>query len=301
MTPYDLQVMGHAVKTAAPLGRAATLLLRHTVPTSAAIGAGLGALGGAAGNKEDRFHGALRGAVLGGVSGAAARGLGGAIHDAHLLNPYASTTKTVIGGMRRAMQAPVHFAKRQVHGLTGAYADRPGDIGLRSSATAEKKIDLLRRRHHALGGDAAAHTEAIKALREEGRRGDAALKHGLTHLPGLARGLAKHPKETAKALLHEVGGARGAAFSVGIPLALSAPDIARGDESAKGGRSMRQKLVGLGTNIAGGAVTAGLPILPQLAGAVAIDAAGQKVLGHRPRREALEAANRQLVELRAQK
>jgi hypothetical protein len=125
------------------------------------------------------------------------------------------------------------------------------------------------------------HVGRMQGLTEEGLRGDDALRAGITNVPGVVRGLATRPGETAKALKNEMlaGGGMGAgAVAVGLPLALAAPDLARGDESATGGRTMRQKLVNTGSGLVGGALTAGMPIIPQIATGIGIDSLAARTI-----------------------
>lgn len=134
------------------------------------------------------------------------------------------------------------FAKRQAHGLTGAYAREASDIGLNPDA----------------------------------------VRKGITSLPGLAKGLARRPGETLKAVGHEAmsgGAAAGLGLGVGLPLALAAPSLAKGDESRAGGRSLGQKAVGLGADIASGALTAGVPILPAAVGSAALGSLANRTIG----------------------
>jgi hypothetical protein len=141
----------------------------------------------------------------------------------------------------RAGKSVKNFAKRQAHGITGAYADQAVNIGLNPAAVAQ----------------------------------------GITSIPGLARGLTSAPKETLRHVGREAfsGGKAGLALGVGLPVALAAPDLSRGDESATGGRTMRQKLVGFGSNVVGGTLTAGVPIVPQIIGGGVIDGVANRVLG----------------------
>jgi len=144
--------------------------------------------------------------------------------------------------LARATKTLGNFAKRQAHGLTGAYANEAASIGLSPKA----------------------------------------VQQGVTSLPGLARGLASRPRETLHAVGQEAlsgGAATGLGLGVGLPLALAAPDLARGDESAKGGRSLRQKAVGLGAQVAGGALTAGVPVIPGALGGAAIESIASRTLG----------------------
>lgn len=149
------------------------------------------------------------------------------------------------GVLVRAGKAVRNFAKRQAHGLTGAYASEAAQIGLNP-----------------------ANVQA-----------------GVTSLPGIAKGLVRRPKETIKAVGREAmsGGRTGLALGVGLPVAFAAPDLAHGDESAQGGRSMRQKLVNVGSGVVGGALTAGVPVLPQMIGSTGVDVVSNKLLGGRKR------------------
>lgn len=290
---------GHLEKSAARIPASVLRALETSVHNGplhgAALGAGAGALIGAASGEEGNrassaFRGAIRGAAIGGVTGA----VGQAAHDRRLLSPSIGAGEALRGGIADVARVPVRFAKRQLHGFTGAYADRPGEIGLRSTATAHGDIDKLRRRleHRVRSASPEERTRLVKEfeghrnnLLADGLRGDAALAAGVTNMPGIVRGLRHDPKNTLKALWREStgGSRRGTALSVGVPLVLSAPDIARGDERDVGGRSMRQKVVGLGTNLAGGVVTSGLPAVPQLVGGVAFDELGQRITRSRRR------------------
>jgi hypothetical protein len=154
--------------------------------------------------------------------------------------------------LARAAEGVRNFAKRQAHGFTGAYADQAARIGLNPDRVAE----------------------------------------GITSLPGLARGLHRDPKGTLKAVGREAvsGGRAGLALGVGVPVALSAPGLAHGDESATGGRSMRRKLVGLGSGIAGGTLAAAVPAVPQLIGTTGLDVVSDRILGGRARRRRVQEA-----------
>ncbi len=204
------------------LGRAA---VANPTAAGAVLGAGTGAVGGAvAGGPGNR----LRGAALGAAGGAA-------------------------GG---ALLGRSNFGKRQVHGLTGAFAN-----------TAEEAA--------AIGLDATAHAQ------------------GISSIPGIARGLANSSTRatTAKNLgsfmLH--GGAPGGSMGqrafnytmAGLPLAMAAPGLMRGDESATGGQTRTQKVVNLGLNTAGSVLTAGMPIVPQIMGSMGVGALAEKIT--RPR------------------
>lgn len=295
MNAYD--VFYEEVTKSATAARALTRAARWLTESpgrTALVGAGVGAAQGALTHGDEgvgaaALKGGLRGAAVGGAAG----GLGRAYRDTRLLNPALSPGAAVGETAKRIGQGIKDFGKRQIHGFTGAYADQAGEIGMRSRAAASKKIDLLRKRQ----ADLAAHgeltdkakkklVEEAKSLREWGAGGDAALKAGITNIPGIVKGMATRPFSTMKAMGKDMvggGGALGTSVALGLPLAIAAPDLARGDESAQGGRSMRQKLVGVGSGLVGGALTAGVPVLPQLVGGVAVDAAASKALGGKKR------------------
>ncbi len=189
--------------------------------------------------------------------------------------------------MSRMGSGAKRFLQRQRHGFTGAYANEPGRIGLRSSARAAEKTDLLKRRLQdelSVPRSAASkkkllakHREKLEELAQEGRMGDEALRAGITSIPGIAKGMVRNPKATSKAMWKDVtggGGLGGTAMAVGLPLAITAPELARGDESDKGGKTLRQKLMETGALTAGGIATAGLPILPMMAAGAGMDTAG---------------------------
>ncbi len=259
----------------------------------AVLGAAAGGVRGALQEQQPggpgAMHRALGGAVQGAALGAGAAALGRGYRDTRLLNPGLSAGQAVGETVASVGRGVKHFGMRQLHGVTGQFADRAGEIGLRSSATSAKKVDLLNRRL----GDSISHGDplppktltrhraSINELRQEGERGDAALKAGITSLRGVGRGIATAPVQTVKALGREMGsgGRAGLALSVGLPIATAAPDLARGDESSVGGRSLKQKAVGLGTGLAAGALTAGLPVIPQIAASTGLEAAGRRLVG----------------------
>jgi len=298
MTPEMLRGMRFEIeKIAAPLGllaRGARAFTESPMRTAIATG-GVGAAHGAYKSHQEGGS-ALGGAIRGGAQGAALGGgaamAGRAYRDTRLLNPGMGAGKAVWGTVQRMGQGVKHFGQRQLHGATGAYADRAGEIGMRSTAHSNKKIDLLKRRlddqlKHTSGPKADALRQKFEGARDgllrEGAQGDAAIKAGITSIPGVAKGLVRDPRGTGKALWNATtGGSRaGMAMGVGLPLALSAPDLMRGDESAQGGRSMTQKLVGTGAMVGGGMLTAGLPIIPQMAAGMGIDAAANRLTGAR--------------------
>lgn len=295
------QICFELLKTASALDAVsrAARWVTHSPGRGAALGAGLGAAHGAVQNRDQGLAGAtagaLRGGLRGGLVGGAAAGLGRAYRDTRLLDPSMSAAQAVGGTAKRLGQGVKNFGKRQAHGFTGAYADQAGEIGLRSTAAATKKIDLLKRRaadelQYGNNSDArqwqtyAKYVERAADAKEWGQQGDKAMAAGITSIPGVARGLARAPVNTVKALGRDmIGGGgnklMGATTALGVPLAIAAPDLARGDETAQGGRSLKQKLVGVGSGLAGGFLTAGMPVLPNIVGGIAVDAVANKTLG----------------------
>lgn len=221
--------------------------------------------------------GALRGGALAG--GAAALGRG--YRDTRLLNPAMGAGSAVVGTAKRIGGGLANFGKRQIHGLTGAF-DRDA-IGMAGNASAAKKVDLLGRRtadelkhaptaRHA--GIQKAHDAAVKGTLEEGRGSQALADAGITTLPGIAKSLSS--SKTRGTALRAMGksvtdGSGGVAMSLGVPLAMAAPSLAKGDETATGGMSMGKKVRNIGINAATGAAFGGLPIIPQLATGIATD------------------------------
>jgi len=286
---------------APPLLAQAGHFLRQSPLRTAAIGAGVGALAGAAANPEDRLGGARRGALLGGAVGGIGAGAARAARDTQLLagRPL-SAMETVTGTAKRFGEGGAAFVRRQVHGLTGAYAD-PAKTRIRSSVEAARRQNLLDAR---LGDDLRMarnpqRAEAIKqraaqeaaSLKEWGEGGDRALKAGITSAPGVVKGLAgKNRKETLSALKDEVLGGRGGGrkaqamalgLGVGLPAVSGLYDISKGDESAAGGRTVGQKAMNLATNVGVGTLTMGMPFGAQMITSSAADALGQKLVSPR--------------------
>ena len=313
MTPDTLRSMRLELEKRAAVykglaRRAARAFTRSPMASTVATGTAGAAVGGARGAIAERQQGgsgiiggvagAAQGGILGAAAGGATSGLGRSYRDAKLLNPALSRSGAVGAALARGGKKVTDFGKRQVHGFTGSHRNRPGEIGLRSRATAEKKITLAELR----AKDELKHVsdpkkrkkiqETLKSrasrLREVGAQGQESLEAGATSLPGLARGFRDDPKRLGKALMHETtGGSKaGTALALGAPVAMMGPSLAKGDESATGGRSLKQKLVETGTMIGGGVLTGGLPIVPMVAGGVAIDAAGQALLRKKKKRQA---------------
>ena len=271
------------------IGQAARWLSESPART-ALLGAGVGAAHGVLTRGDESagsaaMKGGIRGAAIGGAGGM----LGRSYRDTRLLNPTLSGAEAVGATAKRVGEGIKNFGKRQLHGFTGAYEDRASQIGLRSTGEADRRIELLKLRQ----ADVKSHggltdkvkkdfAEKILSLHEWCRGGDQALRSGITSIPGVIGNLATRPIHTAKALGRSVtggSGAQGMALGLGLPLAISAPDLAKGDESARGGRTMRQKLVGAGSGLAGGMLTAGMPIIPQIVGSSAVDSIASRQFG----------------------
>lgn len=300
----ELEKLAAPLTMAARAARAFTRSPGRAAAVSGAVGAVAGGTQGALAERRrggSGIIGGVAGAAAGGALGAAAggsvAGAGRAYRDVKLLNPSLSRGGAVRAAFARGGKKVTDFGKRQGHGFTGSHRNKPGEIGLRSKATSQKKITLSELR----AKDELKRTsdgkqrrkiqdslkERTKSLREEGARGQEALDAGATSLPGLVRGARKDPKRLAKALVHETtGGSRlGTAMALGAPVGMMGPSLARGDESATGGRSLKQKLVETGTMVGGGILTGGLPIVPMVAGGMAIDAAGQALIRKRKKQQ----------------
>lgn len=261
----------------------------------AAAGVGREALRG--GDQPKNYLGAgLRGAAVGGLAGGALSGVGRATHDTMLLNPelkgVGDIAKATAGRMGQGIS---NFAQRQFHGLTGygsgdkAYLDR---IGMAGEHSAAQKMKLLNLRaedelgHHLkqvqgikdpldrtkgyvehlqkqrnVGNELAAQGRAIQ---NEGAVGQRFQELGMTSVPGAVKGMVTNPREASKAIWNQMrqGGSLGVVAGVGVPAALAANDLRKGDESATGGRPLGQKALSHGVNIGSGLLLGGVPMLP---------------------------------------
>jgi hypothetical protein len=292
MNSYELATMREKLSLNLP-GMAARFgrSLTAGAGRGAATGAGLGAVAGAAGEvaadhegmtaKEILGRGAARavlGGAAGGMLGATSGGAGRVVRDAKLLRPnegtFSAVGKHVGGGFMRG-------AKRLGYTLTGK--GDPHAMGVASSATAEKKINLLRLR---AADELAANPARAKKIhsglaadsrseRLRGAIGDHAIDTGTSTLPGVVKGLAKDPRATSRALMTQMragGGSGMAMLGVGLPLAAGAGDIAMsGDESAQGGLSKTQKAVRAVGTAGATALTAGMPLLGGAAVGMGLD------------------------------
>lgn len=271
--------------------------IAHNPGTVAGIGAGLGAAGNLAreatkaGPEPKNYLGAgVRGAVAGGLAGGAVGGLGRAARDVQLLHPEISGAKDLaVGTAKHLGEGISNFAQRQLHGATGygsgdaAYLDR---IGVAGHGTAANKSKLLNLR----ADDALAHNPGkaesianelhknVSGVQQEGAVGQHFRDLGMTSVPGAVKSMATNPRESAKAIWNQLraGGGAGVALGVGVPTAVAAGDIARGDERATGGRGVGEKVLRAGTSIGTGLMFGGVPVVPQMAaGMLADHAAGR--------------------------
>lgn len=114
----------------------------------------------------------------------------------------------------------------------------------------------------------------------------AARDAGITSLPGIAKGLATKPVDTAKAMWrHTSGGGRaGTALALGVPAAFAANDLRKGDESAAGGKTVGQKIVRHGAQLGTSVITGGMSLVPGMVTSTALETgvgkAYDKLRGH---------------------
>lgn len=183
------------------------------------VGAGLGGIGGAALDEENRLRGALVGA-----------GLGGGLMGARAL-----ATK---GGREAAKKG----VKRQLYYLTGKGApdvEEAKRLGILKKPTRAEFIDPKKIR---TPEDKRKYLKALKSYREESR----AFRKGLLTVPGAAHGLITSPVQTLKS-----GWRRGGLMGKGFA-GLGAYETARGfaDKPEPGGPGRFEKgMRGLGSTV----------------------------------------------------
>lgn len=245
-----------------------------------AAGAGLGAAAGMGaealrGSPDKNYLAAgLRGAAVGGLAGGGTAVVGRVARDAMLMNPALSGAGNIAKATASRMAAGVeNFGRRQLHGLTGhgsgdaAYLDR---IGVMGTGPAHAKAELMSRRGVDSGTpfSQASH----QALKDEGAIGQRFRDLGMTSVPGAVKGLATNPREAAGAIWNQIrgGGALGIAGAA-LPVVGAGADLARGDESAVGGRTLGQKALSAGGNIGTGLLFSGLPMVSQAVAGGATD------------------------------
>ena len=307
--PSHVRAMRYEIeKRAVNLAGVGRMIAANPKKMMGAIGAGGGALVGAGreamrktqpGEKKHYLGAAARGAALGGVAGVGAGALGRGMADTRLLQQAAGknvTAGSVIGGTAKRIGTGIKdFAGRQAHGFTGKFEGsmvnplkrKAQVMDLRAAADIGKKGKGL-------------NVFAGKSMKGNMARGELAhrqnaMKSGVTSLTGIAKGM-KDPKRLAKAMWSEGtggGGALGATLGVGVPAAMAIPDLAKGDESDKGGRTVKQKLVRHGVGLGAGIATAGLPIIPQMMAGSVAEGVGSRISGEKGIKENLARAQAQ--------
>jgi len=239
-----------------------------------AAGAGLGAAAGMGaealrGSPDKNYlQAGIRGAAVGGLAGGGTAVIGRVARDAMLMNPALSGAGNIAKATASRMGNSIeNFGRRQLHGLTGhgagdsAYLDR---IGVMGNAPAHEKAKLMLRRGMDTGRPLDQVMAHHQALKEEGAIGQRFRDLGMTSVPGALKGAVTNPREAAGAIWNQVrgGGALGVAGAA-LPVVGAGADLARGDESAVGGRTMGQKALSAGGNIGSGLLFSGLPMLSQ--------------------------------------
>lgn len=265
----------------------------------AGVGATGGAISGAASEDGSAVGGALRGALIGGALGAGGGAVARSAQNAKLLNP-ALTNAQALGQVGKNVgQGLKDFGIRQLHGVTGLKEDAVRDSIRRRAAKSRQihkarlKRDLAKATPENRDRIIADYEKIRATARSNYERDMAALDSGITSLPGIAKGLVRDPKATAKAMWdRSTGGTRtGAAMTLGFPVALTAPELLKGDESATGGKGIGQKLVNAGTAVGAGVATGGLGFIPGMIGWTALEGVGNAPFNIAKKRTAASAAN----------
>lgn len=252
---------------------------------AAMLGGAMGAATGAStAEPGSRFSGALNGAVGGAALGAGAGFVGRRALNAKLLRPELSAGQAAMEGLRESGRSIQRFAKREAHGLTGAYSKTsPTELGYMTPENLEKAkhLENLRANFRSQGASPrmarraqSEARDAIEGYGQEAREFADRRAHGITSLPGTLHGLATKPRDTSKALYRAAtGGSMIGKVGLIAPVAMSIPELARGDERDQGGLSVGQKLLATGGNIAGNLLTAGMPAMSQVVAGGAMDLA----------------------------
>lgn len=278
-----------------PIGVDAARFLTKSPTRTALIGAGIGAAANGLRETrpgETRGQAMLRGGLQGGAIAGGASMLGRGYRDARLLNPGSSALGGVGHTLSRMGEGTSRFVKRQIHGVTGAFEH--DSIGMMGNARAAEKANLMKLRmadelkhapsaRHA--GIVKSHQSDISGVLDEGRRAQDLADAGVTTLPGMAKSLWK--KDTRGRALRAMGktvtdGPGGVAMSLGVPVALAAPSLVKGDESAQGGLSKFQKVRNLGVNVGTGMAFGGLPLVAQMGAGIGVDHGMSKLTRTRP-------------------
>lgn len=274
-------------------------------------GAITGAAGGAALNvgrealsgKEDKNYlgAALHGAALGGAAGGALGHAGRTAKDLQL--GFSGRAGAQVGKNLQGAQLAKETAKelghqakqfgqQQIHGFTGGGKGRAGEIGLKGKEWGARQTELLKARQaqELAGATPAAaakikggYAKKLKTVAEDAATGQSKIDTGVDNLAGVAKGLwnkGTRGKTLGAIKEHGIGASTGAKLmSVGIPGALTAADLAKGDESAQGGRSIGQKLVGGAVDMGTGVLTGGMGMLPSMAAYTAASTVADKAMG----------------------
>lgn len=264
----------------------------------AGVGAAGGAVSGAASEDGSAVGGALRGALVGGALGAGGGAVARSAQNAKLLNPSLTNTQALGQVGKNIGQGLKDFGTRQVHGLTGLKGDSVRDT-VHRKATRSRQLLKARLNKDLAGASPEQRAKLLEqykkdmaSVRSNHARDMGALDAGITSLPGIAKGLVRDPKATAKAMWdRSTGGTRtGAAMTVGLPAAFTAPELLKGDESATGGKSIGQKLVNVGTAMGAGVATGGLGFIPGMVGWTALEGIGNAPFNMAKKRRAANAA-----------
>lgn len=263
----------------------------------------------------------VSGALVGAAAGGAVGGLGKAVHNTMLLNPAlrgAGAGEIAAASARHIGSGASDFAQRQFHGLTGyggkdlPYLDRIGIHGVHAGEQ-EAALEKLRhadildfknrkamqiadpaKRDLVLQQNKVKADEVLKG-KVEGARSSGELNQkfqelGMTSMPGSLKAVVTNPREASKVLWKQMTGgggpsgmAMGLGFGLGVPAAFAINDIRKGDESATGGKTVGQKLLGAGVNTGVGIATGGVGLIPQFIAGTAIDKTtdtlGRELLG----------------------
>ena len=252
------------------------------------------------GRPKNYLGSALRGAAAGGLVGGAAGLGGRAVRDTMLLNPNLRGAGDIAKAtVQRVGTGASNMVQRQFHGLTGyggsdkAYLNRIGIMGEQAAADKARLLNLrasddiqhLWKNWRPGGAQGAiknlaeqgrlieketkindALARQVSAIHDQGAIGQRFMDLGMTSAPGAIKAVVTNPREAAKAIWNKQtsGGNRGAtamaALGLGSTLYSGAKDIARGDESAQGGRTIGEKVMRTGAGVGGDLIFAGLPM-----------------------------------------
>lgn len=240
------------------------------------IGAGVGAVGGAATDPEDRAGGALRGALLGGVAGLGAGQFATRMGRGQAKRLGQRQLHGVTGYIPRTAQQKARGVSFSGKGLSGR--ERVESLKRIGMDVGQRKKSKTRAMHEALWDQTVASGLPLKWRKSlaksevsgaEARR--YAAEHGLTSLPGVAKGLVKNPLKTLKTGFVSQGPA-GMALAT-VPTVAMLPGAIRG----KGFGEEYSNDGGIGRMVgetAGYTALGAVPFAPMIAGAAAAGTAG---------------------------